>query len=340
VVNRAKVAELPSTDAMKTLKACLCVLFVTLGELTCCRVFTSATATAAVQPCASTLLLLTSWLVHQAAQFWHEWQFLIQVLTTDPHVITLAGVAAAADPCGSLNFFPTASQITGLSGTAASVAVNDDVTCSGNQVCNWPNVVNRTAQEAYQTELGTSVAAGGLLSVAVKEYSGKQLRIFFLPVSPLLTANANAMSCVLAKTPTATRKLSQASTYAVTTPGTWSYSATLSSGGTLPGGSRAATATGDLTFSTEGAEDVSDGRPLPAPACSNCNAASGLPWCAGKCPARLSFACISMSDTCQHTGEQPSTVQHMRSLADKGCCCSAVLTTCRTRSTAPPSMLC
>lgn len=205
----------------------------------------------------------------------------IHVLTTSPNLFTCAGVAAAADPCGSLNFFPTASQITGLSGASASVAVNDDVTCSGNQVCNWPNVVNRTAQEAYQTELGTSVAAGGLLSVAVKEYSGKQLRVFFRPVSPLLTANANAMSCVLAKTPTATRKLSQASSYAVTTPGTWSYSATLSSGGTLPGGSRAATATGDLTFSTEGAEDVSvrclEARHLPAPACSHSHAAKGLP---------------------------------------------------------------
>lgn len=168
-----------------------------------------------------------------------------------------AGAVAAADPCGSLNFFPTASQITGLTGASASVAVNADVTCTGNQVCNWPSVVNKTAQESYQAELGTSVAAGGLLSVAVKEYSGKQLKIFFRPVSPLLTQNANAQSCVLAKTPAATRKLTQASTYSVATPGTWSYTATLSSGGTIPGGSRAATATGDLTFSTEGAVDVS-----------------------------------------------------------------------------------
>lgn len=135
--------------------------------------------------------------------------------------------------------------------------MNTAATCTGNQVCNWPSVVNRTAQEAYQTELGTNVAAGGLLSVAVKEYSGKQLRVFFRPVSPLLTQNANAMSCVLAKTPATTRKLTQASTYAVTTPGTWSYSATLSSGGTIPGSQRAATETGDLSVSTEGAEDVS-----------------------------------------------------------------------------------
>jgi hypothetical protein len=119
--------------------------------------------------------------------------------------------------------------------------------------------LNKTAQEAYVTELGTNIAAGGLLNVAVKEYSGKQLRVFFRPVSPLLTQSANALSCVLAKTPATTRKLTQAATYSVTTPGTWSYSATLSSGGTIPGGQRTATATGDLTVSTEGAEDVSCG---------------------------------------------------------------------------------
>lgn len=135
--------------------------------------------------------------------------------------------------------------------------MNAAATCTGTQVCNWPSVVNKTAQQAYQTELGTNVAAGGLLSVAVKEYSGKQLRIFFRPVSPLLTQNANAMSCVMAKTPAATRKLTQAATYSVTTPGTWSYSATLSTGGTIPGGQRAAAATGDIAVSTEGAEDVS-----------------------------------------------------------------------------------
>lgn len=167
--------------------------------------------------------------------------------------------AAQADPCGTLNFFPTASQITGATGVAASVPVNAEVTCTGNQVCNWPSVLNKTAQEAYVTELGTNIAAGGLLNVAVKEYSGKQLRVFFRPVSPLLTQSANALSCVLAKTPATTRKLTQAATYSVTTPGTWSYSATLSSGGTIPGGQRTATATGDLTVSTEGAEDVSYG---------------------------------------------------------------------------------
>jgi hypothetical protein len=251
------------------------------------------------------------------------------VLTTGPHTIALAGFAAAADPCGSLNFFPTASQITGVSGASASVAVNDDVTCTGNQVCNWPSVVNRTAQEAYQTELGTSVAAGGLLSVAVKEYSGKQLRVFFRPVSPLLTANANAMSCVLAKTPTATRKLSQASTYAVTTPGSWSYSATLSSGGTLPGGSRAATATGDLTFSTEGAEDVSDGRPLHAPACSTaagCNADSFIEFLGvlSRCPALAEF-CTSAAACQAYVSTQDNSHRHMCSLADKGCCCADLL---------------
>jgi hypothetical protein len=118
-------------------------------------------------------------------------------------------------------------------------------------------VVNKTAQESYQADLGTSVAAGGLLSVAVKEYGAKQLKVFFRPVSPLLTQNANAQSCVLAKTVTATRRLSQTSSYTVTNPGTWSYTAALSSGGSLGGGERTAAATGDLTINTEGLTDVS-----------------------------------------------------------------------------------
>lgn len=165
------------------------------------------------------------------------------------------GSVAAADPCGSMNFFPTAAQITGS--TTASVAVNEAVTCRGSQVCNWPSVLNKTAQEAYQTELGTSIAAGGLLNVAVKEYGAKQLRLFFRPVSPLLTQGANAMSCVLAKTPAATRKLTQAATYSVTKPGTWSYTTSLSSGGAIAGGEHEATATGDLTLPTEGTDNVS-----------------------------------------------------------------------------------
>jgi len=162
-----------------------------------------------------------------------------------------------ADPCGSLNFFPTAAQITGSTGAAASVAINADVTCRGSQVCNWPSVWNKTAQEAYQTELGTSITAGGLLNVAVKEYGARQLRLFFRPVSPLLTQGASATSCVLAKTTAATRKLTQTAAYTVTNPGTWSYTTTLSSGGTLPGGERGAGETGDLALSTEGEEDVS-----------------------------------------------------------------------------------
>lgn len=168
-----------------------------------------------------------------------------------------AGAARAADPCGSLNFFPTAAQITGATGTAASVAVNAETTCRGTQVCNWPSVVNKTAQESYQADLGTSVAAGGLLSVAVKEYGAKQLKVFFHPVSPLLMQNSNAQSCVLAKTVAATRRLSQTSSYTVTNPGTWSYTASLSSGGSLGGGERTAAATGDVTIPTEGLTDVS-----------------------------------------------------------------------------------
>jgi hypothetical protein len=118
-------------------------------------------------------------------------------------------------------------------------------------------LVNKTAQEAYQADLGTSIAAGGLLSVAVKEYGARQLKVFFRPVSPLLTQNANVQSCVLAKTVAATRRLSQTSSYTVTNPGTWSYTASLSSGGSLGGGERTAAATGDFSINTEGLTDVS-----------------------------------------------------------------------------------
>lgn len=231
-----------------------------------------------------------------------------------------AGAAAAADPCGSLNFFPTASQITGLTGAAASVAVSTGVTCTGTQVCNWPAVLNRTAQESYQTELGTSVAVGGLLSVAVKEYSGKQLRVFFRPVSPLLTQNANAMSCVLAKTPAATRKLTQAATYSVANPGTWSYSATLSLGGTIPGGSRAATATGDLTFSTEGAQDVSVFCCL-AMACfcySQVASTAGLVW-VPLLEAPKAFA-VMLSCCCCPVPAEPKILRHHQRRADRVHC--------------------
>jgi hypothetical protein len=140
---------------------------------------------------------------------------------------------------------------------AASVDVTADVTCRGSQVCNWPRVLNRTAQEAYTSTLGASISADGLLSVAVKEYGAKQLRFFFMPSSPLLTASANAATCVLANLPAAATRKLQAASYTVTSPGTWSYSVTFSPGGTIDGGDKLAGAVGDVTFPTEGLQDVS-----------------------------------------------------------------------------------
>ena len=45
------------------------------------------------------------------------------------------------------------------------------MTCRGLQVCNWPRVLNRTAQEANTSMLGASISADGLLSVAVLEHT-------------------------------------------------------------------------------------------------------------------------------------------------------------------------
>jgi hypothetical protein len=166
-------------------------------------------------------------------------------------------VASAASACGSLNFFPTAAQITGAPAASASVAVTSNVTCTGNNVCNWPPVLSKAAQEANLTALGTSISADGLLTVAVKEYGSKQLRFFFSPSSPLLTANANAQACVQATLPAAARRRLQAATYTVTSAGSWSYSVAFNTGGSVNGGDKAAGEVGDATLTVENTPDVS-----------------------------------------------------------------------------------
>lgn len=182
----------------------------------------------------------------------------VETITNLSSAICHAGVTLAASPCGSLSFFPTAAQIAGTVPAAASVAVTSNITCTGNQVCNWPSVFSKTAQEANLAALGTSISADGLLNVAVKEYGAKQLRVFFMPSSPLFTAGASAQACVIDATPAATHKRSLlAATYSVANPATWSYTVTFSSGGSIDGGDKSVGDVGDMIFPTEGTLDVS-----------------------------------------------------------------------------------
>jgi hypothetical protein len=107
---------------------------------------------------------------------------------------------AAADACEPrFNWFPTAAEI------GEDIVINNK-TCSGKQVCNFPNVWHKANQTAYMAKLATDLNRG-LLNVALKQYGNQPPRLFFTPVSEFLEAGADVSPCANSRKPATTRHL-------------------------------------------------------------------------------------------------------------------------------------
>lgn len=138
----------------------------------------------------------------------------------------------ASNPCDpTINYFPTATDIGAPVQKIVRLANGSLTTapCTGSMNCAFPDVWSSASQHDSDilTLLGSDydVDQNGVYKVAMKAYGGDTVNptLYFVPTSPLLTANADVSACVAAAASAATRELQAATSYRVTNPGTWSY---------------------------------------------------------------------------------------------------------------------